>query len=199
MAHTMWLILIKTGLLLIKMPFQCTSKLCPAQDFPIKPFDRSCRAEPGGTLCLVCPIKKSTSYVVWSRNGELLFRGGHQAGEGNYKLNDCHSIFKSLEFSNVGIYQHHEEFTCSSNQISNVTSKFIVEIEAQTALHIQEIKNGTVGNNKFIAKRSEIIFNCVLDKAFEDVTLTWAINCSGIEIPAQTYYYEDKLNRTYIQ
>ncbi|KAJ8039349.1 hypothetical protein HOLleu_17032 [Holothuria leucospilota] len=198
MAHKLWLIFISTGLLLITMPFQCTSKLCPDEDFPIKPFHGSCRVEPGETLCLVCPINKSTSYVVWTRNGKLLFRGGHQVAEGNYILNDCHSILKSLEFSNVGIDQHHKEFTCSSNQTSRVRSKFIVEIEAQTALHIQEIKNGSFGDNTFVKTRSEIMLKCVLQKAFGNVTLTWTINGTDNGVYEQVHYYEDNLKGTYI-
>ncbi|KAJ8032681.1 hypothetical protein HOLleu_26272 [Holothuria leucospilota] len=207
MAVKAWLIFITTGLCLSKnllllffllMAVLCASKQCPTENIPMGSFNGFCRAEPGGTLCFVCPVNKSASYMVWSRNGEVVYRRGHQVREGNFKWNDCHSTLKSLEVFNIGIDQQHEEYTCSSNQTTNVTSKFTVEIEAQTALHIHEIEKGSFGDNTFVKTHSEINLKCVLEKAFGDVTFTWAINGTGNGIYEQVYYYEDKLNGTYI-
>ncbi|KAJ8035474.1 Fibroblast growth factor receptor 4 [Holothuria leucospilota] len=148
-----------------------SSNFCP-ETIPSSSYEVSCSKEPIGKTCLVCPTNK-TNNMWWYRNSETISRNGVLTGIGPFKRNSCHPTLESLEVS--GIISGEDVYECAGN-LKKTIRKFILNLKDQTTLYIREIPSVSIGNDTTNGSLSEIIFECVLEGAYGNVSLSWYVD-----------------------
>ncbi|XP_071842720.1 fibroblast growth factor receptor 2-like isoform X3 [Apostichopus japonicus] len=91
---------------------------------------KTCHSEAGGDVCLVCPVKlSSTADVLWTRGNSSIYAGTNKlVRDVNLRINSCSTDLSSLRISNVTIKNVNEKYYCQRITNAEWNAGFILDI-----------------------------------------------------------------------
>ncbi|PIK60743.1 putative nerve growth factor receptor TRKA [Apostichopus japonicus] len=132
---------------------------------------KTCHSEAGGDVCLVCPVKlSSTADVLWTRGNSSIYAGTNKlVRDVNLRINSCSTDLSSLRISNVTIKNVNEKYYCQRITNAEWNAGFILDIIGKPVVTIT--KESIHASDKDVQ-----ILMCKADGVLEPITLTWLVN-----------------------